>query len=70
MKDITDSKKFWKTIKPRFSDKTKSAVSITLKDNNKLPAFLMITFQKLHQRSKFQNQITSTRSLKGCFVLH
>ena len=35
MKDISDNKKFWKTIRPLFSDKTKSAVSITLKDNNK-----------------------------------
>ena len=36
MKDITDNKKFWKTIKSLFSDKTKSAVSITLKENNKI----------------------------------
>ena len=36
MKEITDKKKFWKIIKPLFSDKTKSAVSITLKDNNKI----------------------------------
>ena len=35
VKDITDNKKFWKTIKPLFSIKTKSVVSITLKDNNK-----------------------------------
>ena len=36
VKDITDNKKFWKTIKPLFSVKTKSAVYITLKDNNKI----------------------------------
>ena len=36
VKDITDNKKFWKTIKPLYSDKTKSAVSIILKDNNKI----------------------------------
>ena len=36
VKDITNNKKFWKTIKPLFSDKTKSAVSIALKDNNKI----------------------------------
>ena len=35
-KDITDIKKFWKTVKPRFFDKKKSAVSITLKGNNKI----------------------------------
>ena len=35
-KDITDIKKFWKTVKPLLIDKTKSAVSITLKDNNKI----------------------------------
>ena len=33
---MTDNKKFWKIIKPLFSNKTKSAVSITLKDNNKI----------------------------------
>ena len=36
MKDISDNKKFWKTIKLLFSHKTKSAVSITLKDSNKI----------------------------------
>ena len=36
MKDITDNKEFWKTIKPLLSNKTKSAVFITLKDNNKI----------------------------------
>ena len=36
VKDITDNKNFWKTIKPLFSDKTKSTVCITLKDNNKI----------------------------------
>ena len=33
---LTDNKKFWKIIKQLFSDKTKSAVAITLKDNNKI----------------------------------
>ena len=33
---LTDNKKFWKIIKHLFSDKTKSDVSITLKDNNKI----------------------------------
>ena len=76
VKDITDNKKFWKTMKPLFSNKTKSAVSIILTDNGKivenqrLPTFLTITFQKLHLRSKFQNQITSTRGLRGCLILH
>ena len=36
VKDITDNQKFWKTIKPLFLDKAKLAVSITLKDNNKI----------------------------------
>ena len=36
VEDITDNKQFWKTVKPLFSDKTKSAVSITLKGNNKI----------------------------------
>ena len=36
VKDITDNKKFWKTMKSLLPDTTKSAVSITLKDNNKI----------------------------------
>ena len=36
VKDIVDNKKFGKTIKPLFSDKTKPTVSITLIDNNKI----------------------------------
>ena len=36
VKDITDNKKFWKTMKSLLPDITKSAVSITLKDNNKI----------------------------------
>ena len=36
VKDIADGRKFWKTIKPLFFDKTKSDVSITVKDNNKI----------------------------------
>ena len=36
VKDITDNKKFWKTMKPLFSSKTKSAVSTTLTDNGKI----------------------------------
>ena len=36
VKGIAVSKKFWKTLKPLLSDKTKSTVFITLKDNNKI----------------------------------
>ena len=36
MKDITNNKKFRKTIKPYFSDKIKSAVSITSKGNKEI----------------------------------
>ena len=36
VKNISDYKKFWKTIKPLFSDKTKSTAFITLKDSNKI----------------------------------
>ena len=35
VKAITGKNKFWKIIKPVFSDKTKYAVSITLKENKK-----------------------------------
>ena len=77
MKGITGNKNYWKTIKPLFFDKTESAGSITLKENKKitenqmkLPTFLIITFQKLYLHFKFQNPVTSIRSLKGCLVLH
>ena len=30
VKDITDNKKFWKTVKPLFSDKSKSGKTETL----------------------------------------
>ena len=36
LKDITDSSKFWATIKPLFSNKTKSTECITLKENGKI----------------------------------
>ena len=36
VKNISDYKKFWKTTKPLFSDKTKSTAFITLKDSNKI----------------------------------
>ena len=36
VKDITDNNRFWKTIKPHFPDKKRSAFSITLKENKKI----------------------------------
>ena len=36
LKDITDSKKFWATIKPLFSNKIKSTEYITLEENRKI----------------------------------
>ena len=52
IKDITDNKNFWKSVKPLFFDKTKSTFSVTLKDNNKivesqitLATFLTIDFK-------------------------
>ena len=36
MKDITDSKKFWATVKPLFSNKIKSKECITLEENGKI----------------------------------
>ena len=35
VKDITDNKKFWKTVKPLFSDKSKSRRTITLVEDVK-----------------------------------
>ena len=35
-KDITDSKKFWATVKPFFSNKIKSTEYITLEENGKI----------------------------------
>ena len=36
MSNLTDNKKFWKTIKPLFSDKSKGSGNITLVENKKL----------------------------------
>ena len=35
VKDITDNKKFWKTVKPLFSDKSKSRRTIKLLEDVK-----------------------------------
>ena len=34
--DIKDNKKFWKTVKPLFSDKSKSRITITLVEDGKI----------------------------------
>ena len=36
LKDVTDNKKFWKSIKPPYTDKAKSAVCNSLKDNKRI----------------------------------
>ena len=36
LKDITDNKKFWATVKPLFSNKIKSTEYITLEENGKI----------------------------------
>ena len=36
IKDVTDNKMFWKTIKPCFSDTSKNSEKIVLKENDKL----------------------------------
>ena len=36
VKNVTDNKKFWKTVKTNFSDKTNSFDSITLVENNEV----------------------------------
>ena len=34
MKDVTENKKFWKTIKPFFTEKNKTTNNIILTENN------------------------------------
>ena len=36
IKDVTDNKKFWKTIKPCFSDKSKNSERIVLNENDEI----------------------------------
>ena len=36
IKDVTDNKKFWKTVKPLFSEKVNTKENITLVDNNNI----------------------------------
>ena len=57
-KDVTDNKKFWKTIKPLFSDKTKSSNNdITrekkvLTDNSEIAKTLNSYFTNLVKSSE------------------
>ena len=50
---VNDNKMFWKTVKPRFSNKCKTASTIILKEGNmimkneKLIADSLLTLQKL-----------------------
>ena len=40
LNDISDDRKFWKTVKPLFSDKIQTPGNITLlEDDEKLPKF-------------------------------
>ena len=76
MRGITDNKKFWKTIKPLFPYKAKSAVTITLKENkkvvenqNEVANIFNNYFSKvLYSHFKFQNPITSIHSPRECLV--
>ena len=36
MNSVTDNKKFWRTVKPLFTDKVQSSSSITLVENEKI----------------------------------
>ena len=36
MNSVTDNKKFWKTVKPLFTDKVQTSSSITLVENEKI----------------------------------
>ena len=64
-------------MKPLFSNKIKSAASITLKEKtsivenqNEFAYIFTDYFSKVVLRFNFQNQITLTRALRGCLVLH
>lgn len=64
-------------MKPIFTDKTKSAASITLKEkmnivgNQNEFAYIFTDYvSKVVLRFNFQKQITLTRALRGCLVLH
>ena len=36
MNSVTDNKKFWRTVKPLFTDKVQTSSSITLVENEKI----------------------------------
>ena len=64
-------------MKPLFSNKIKSAASITLKEKtsivenqNEFAYIFTDYFSKVVLHFNFQNKITLTRALRGCLVLH
>ena len=60
--NITNRKKFWKSIKPLFTDKIKSVVSITLKEDKKINENqneVANIFNDYFSKVVFQNSTTS-----------
>ena len=60
-KSITDTKKFWKTVKPLFSNKSKTANTIILHENNRI---IKDNKKISHTLNKYFTNLTKTLKLK------
>ena len=56
-KNITDNKKFWKTVRPLLSDKSVSREKINLTDNEKMPTSKSETAETLNFFSKIVKKL-------------
>ena len=59
VKDVTDSRKFWSTVKPFFSDTSKTVNDIILSDNDK-----MLKDEKKAAKIFYFTNLTKTLKLK------
>ena len=60
-KNTTDTKRFWKTVKPLLSNKSKTANTITLNENNRI---IKDNNKISHTLNKYFAHLTSTLKLK------
>ena len=71
VKNVTENKCFWKTIKPFFTDKTKNGNNIiltenyqTLKEDEKISKIFNIYFTNVTKGLKFR-QVDKTQSIEN-----
>ena len=65
-KSITDTKKFWKTVEPLFSNKGKTANTIILHENNRI---IKDNKKISHALNKYFTDLTKTHKLRRYLLL-